>query len=145
MTGRDLYCFRQGKLELSILDEELDEEIIEDIVEDKTSIQEDQLDIELKISDDIYNTLKTMGEFLTQAGVPTNTKDFSEITSIKDMETISKVIEMQDYIDHNATLQQSSIDTVIISHFGEITPKYQYATELKQKIESEIKRIRDYK
>ncbi|WP_070001058.1 hypothetical protein [Cellulosilyticum sp. I15G10I2] len=161
MIKRDLYCLKNDKLELSILDEGIEE--IEEIMLDTTSDEEDAGGYEmnvppigestLQVSEEVYNTLKIMGEFLTQTestditDLPKTSKahTLSETMLVEDTQIISKMIAIRDYMNHPATLQQSSIDALLLTQLGEVKPKFQYADELRQKIEDQIKKIKDYR
>lgn len=69
MNKFDKYYLRQGKLELSMLDEDDDKKVEE---KEKTILSsEEDHGIEdreprIRLTDDIYNTLQTMGKFLTE-------------------------------------------------------------------------------
>lgn len=69
MNKFDKYYLKQGKLELSMLDED-DERQIEVKAEEKEIHHEDDniesREARIKLTDDIYNTLQTMGKFLTK-------------------------------------------------------------------------------
>lgn len=58
MNGSDKYYLKKGKLELSILDDE--EEVAS--FRDRSKVKEPRI----KLTEDIYNTLHTMGQFLTR-------------------------------------------------------------------------------
>lgn len=180
---RDLYCFKNGRLELSILDECLEEEC--SVREMQETVSQDDLqyislgykkfetslsqprgrdvledhpenslqgapEVPLKVSEEIYNTLKTMGEFLTQ----TEVRNGQELEIKRDknlnsspsnsLQEASPASQDEVRIDENSELRQSYIDALLREHFGEVTPKFQYALELKEKIENQIKKIKDY-
>lgn len=69
MNKFDKYYLRQGKLELSMLDEDDDKKVEE---KEKTILSsEEDHNVEareprIRLTDDIYNTLQTMGKFLTE-------------------------------------------------------------------------------
>lgn len=64
MNKFDKYYLKQGKLELSMLDED-DEQIEENEIHHKEDNREPR-EARIKLTDDIYNTLQTMGKFLTK-------------------------------------------------------------------------------
>lgn len=67
MNKFDKYYLRQGRLELSMLDEDDDKKIEEKAI---LSSEEDHgveaREPRIRLTDDIYNTLQTMGKFLTE-------------------------------------------------------------------------------
>jgi len=149
MTRRDRYCFKEGKLELSLLDEMIDE-----YTDGNSDGADDEQDANshikgfpplqetpLIISEEIYNTLKTMGEFLTQP----------EEIEIKESIELQENIETNQYINRGAyihketTLKQTGIDELLLSHFGELHPRFKYAEDLKKKIDAGIKKIKSNK
>ncbi|MDF2613221.1 MAG: hypothetical protein K0S71_1007 [Clostridia bacterium] len=146
MTKRDLYCFKEGKLELSILDEKIDEDIPADKDIDFPPLQEPSL----IVSEEIVNTLKEMGEFLTQAGKEEVKESIQEpkIEQTAEMQhsiSYTQSFNIEDYMKQETTLEQSRIDAILLSHFGELTPRFKYADELKQKIDRHIKKIKSKK
>nr|WP_302598923.1 hypothetical protein [uncultured Cellulosilyticum sp.] len=65
MNKFDKYYLKHGKLELSILDEDDDEKVEEKHIhheEDNNETRQPRI----KLTEDIYNTLQTMGKFLTK-------------------------------------------------------------------------------
>ncbi len=79
-----------------------------------------------------------------------NTSSRSEASSINLLEETNQLDSISDFIKievsrSNTPLQQSVIDDILLSHFGEVTSKYPFARELKQKIEKQIFRIKSNK
>ncbi|MDF2877205.1 MAG: hypothetical protein K0S30_301 [Clostridia bacterium] len=144
MAEHNRYCLKEGRLELSILEEE---SIVEPSQQDVAYIELDQAaagsegvyqplqEVELKVSEEIYNTLKTMGKFLTQ----------SEEVPKQNTHNEEAVPEVSLGTDKNTVLSQYSIDKLLEAHFGETTSRFKYAEELKRKIEIQIKKIKAYK
>lgn len=89
MKASQQYYFREGKLELSMLEDEEDNEISSQSFKDKPV---------LKVSEDVYETLHTMGQFLTQACQPNQ--------GIKGQEEETKIELIEDEYakDTNTTL-----------------------------------------
>lgn len=67
MNKFDKYYLKQGKLELSILDEH--DDINQNLDIDNTKENHQRPRPRVKLTDDIYNTLQTMGKFLTKTPV----------------------------------------------------------------------------
>ena len=211
MIRRDSYYFKEGKLELSILDEEIDDQkddnfyiqigkssskspdqiqnnldknieskeleelnlaarskALEDVVLEaadvpmKCGVRDKEnanggfdTAAEIKISEEVINTLKTMGEFLTQSEAPGEELPRPQNAMLEESssQTDEEVIELNqskedeaarfnNYFYNEISLQQGSIDALLFSHFGEVKPRFKYAEELRQKIENQIKRIK---
>lgn len=157
MTKQDLYCFKEGKLELSILDEVLDEN--SDSASDEKGLNSQDIElpplqeIQLKISEEVYHTLKTMGEFLTQPEMA-ESQESVELLEVVEAATLpqtqqitktSQFINRETYAYKEEALGQSSIDKLLLSHFGELKPRFKYADELKNKIDMQIKKIKSNK
>ncbi len=128
--------------------------------------------VELKISDEIHNTLKTMGELLTQSvGEVTDEEKALLLNGVEGLGSEknlgkslsfgqSKKIKGKELKETNASeaqllkakkkqkdedlLGQEVIDDLIEEHLGKVQPKFKYAEELKNKIDERIKWIKSY-
>jgi hypothetical protein len=144
MAEHNRYCLKEGRLELSILDDEGAVETslpeVAYIELDKAVVGSEEIlqplhETELRVSEEVYNTLKTMGKFLTQSEEAFKENIINEeATSQASLKT-----------DKNEILNQYNIDKILEAHFGETIPKFKYAEELKKKIETQIKKIKTYK
>ncbi|PHV70350.1 hypothetical protein CS063_10700 [Sporanaerobium hydrogeniformans] len=135
---KDGYYLKKGKLELSVLDEEIEEEEI----------------ASLKVSDEVYSTLKSMGEFLTQDTIEVTDEEklllignIEEITCEKEIDIESKdekhLLKATQEV-RGGTMQQQAIDQLLDEHFGKVKPTFKYAAELKSKIDARIAWIKSY-
>ncbi len=128
--------------------------------------------VELKISDEIHNTLKTMGELLTQSvGEVTDEEKALLLNGVeglgyekergkslsfgqpkktkgKELKEIhsseAQLLKAKRKQEDEDLLGQEVIDDLIEEHLGKVQPKFKYAEELKNKIDERIKWIKSY-
>lgn len=162
------FYFKEGKLELSMLDDDYESE-----PEEKRNILEEDKSSEsnLVVSEEVYKTLHYMGKYLTLKEEPskcennyesTITKE-DEISCSKDKNIIlftkheqenklesgnkQNVCELEKAEDESEikSLNQQSIDSILEGYFDKCsTQSYPYAEELKKHIDKQIEAIRNY-
>ncbi len=215
MNKFDKYYLKQGKLELSLLDEEVNEDIEKATIYHEEESKETR-EPRIKLTEDIYNTLQTMGKFLTkkvdgeedtysQEGAEasdesenthtkwhkvikgesihsTQAKQLEEavramyVKAANEVEEISinvtkpvqilneipqeqkqthqeerkSMVSLKDLVifeDHQhceEQLNQSSIDQILLEHFGDRKPQFEYIRRLKNHIDEKISLIENY-
>lgn len=173
MNQSDKYYLKQGKLQLSMLDEEEDEletiDFLADLefphtkqIKETRSKQVCTKEVKIKITQEIYNNLHTMAQFLTKTENPEvelSSKDFNE----QDTQDIIKDRKVQRLYDGendfkkdrlpivyqkenpDKELKQGQIDEILEGFFGNIVLRYAHENELKRHIDRQIAMIRDYK
>lgn len=169
MNQSDKYYLKQGKLQLSMLDEEDDELEIIDLefpqikqIKETRSKQMCTKEVKLKITQEIYNNLHTMAQFLTKNEDPEvelSSKDFTQqdnqeiiedksVQRLYDGEDDFKKDELSIVCQKENTdieLKQGQIDKILESFFGNIVLSYAHENELKTHIDKQIAMIRDCK
>lgn len=161
MNKFDKYYLKEGKLELSILEEDIEEN--EYVVDELSSINPQKgREPRIKLTEDIYNTLHTMGKLLTKEDNGLEEMDealYKQILlPVKEQLAYQKVQKVQKNVQINKTiifeeeeqvvdreLSQSSIDELLLFHFGKVTPQYEHAEKLKGSIDKQIAAINNYK
>lgn len=168
MNQSDKYYLKQGKLQLSMLDEEDELEIIDlefpqtKQIKETRSKQVCTKEVKLKITQEIYNNLHTMAQFLTKnedAEAELSPKEFSQQDSdeITQHESIQRLYDGEDHLRNdelavacskentNQELKQGQIDEILESFFGNMVLSYAHENELKTHIDKQIAMIRNYK
>ena len=173
MSGSSKFYYKEGKLELSMLDEE-NYENEKEILDDVYNVRNQALDSKLVVSSDVYNTLHLMGKYLTKQDEKSIEKEASieEKTSIEEEENrYESSITKEDEITHsekdviiqlgdndkerdhslphsvNETdlLSQQAIDCILEENFKDSNAKpYIYANELKKHIDQQIEAIKNF-
>ena len=162
------FYFKEGKLELSMLDDDDESERAEkkDILE-----EEDSPESKLVVSEEVYKTLHYMGKYLTLKEEAPKVENKYESTITKedeiscskdkniilftkpekanilensDKQNVSELVKAEDE-NEIKSLNQQSIDSFLEGYFKKCSTKpYQYAEELKKHIDKQIETIRNY-